>query len=303
MTTNPGSDLETTYHIRAFNSLEDALAERPDALFITNPNHLHLSLAMAAAREGCHLFLEKPVSHALEGVDDLIEIVERKNLVAFVAYQFRFHPGLQLIKARLEAGDLGYLAAAHIVNGEYLPAWHPYEDYRQSHASRRAMGGGCLAIQTHELDYAVWFFGLPSTVYAAGGHLSRLEIDVEDSVSLLMKCKFKDRPFPVHIHLDYLQRPPQRTCEIYGDAGKVRYDYYTNAVEFSETATGQTELSRFEGFDRNQMFMDELKHFVACVRGEDKPLVDLREGRRSMLISDAAARSLRNGTAVTIDNV
>ena len=90
MTTKPGSDIEATYDIRSFRSLEDGLAERPDALFVTNPNHLHLSLAIAAARQGCHLFIEKPISHALEGVDDLIEIVERKNLVALVAYQFRF---------------------------------------------------------------------------------------------------------------------------------------------------------------------------------------------------------------------
>ena len=87
--------VERTYGIRSFANLDDALSEGPDAVFVTNPNTLHLQVALAAARAGCHLFIEKPLSHSLEGVDELIEIVESKKLVAFVGYQFRFHPGLR----------------------------------------------------------------------------------------------------------------------------------------------------------------------------------------------------------------
>lgn len=303
MTAHSDIDLETAYGIRSFASLADALQEKPDAVFVTNPNALHLSIAIAAAREGCHLFIEKPVAHTLHGVDELIEIVERKQLVALVGYQFRFHPGLQLIKSSIEDGQLGLLAAAHIVNGEYLPAWHPYEDYRNSHPAKRELGGGCLSIQTHELDYALWFFGIPRNVYAVGGHLSSLDVDVEDSVSVLMECEFRGRPLPVHIHLDYLQQPPQRTCEIYGDAGKVRYDYYANLVEIHNTATGKADAHRFGAFQRNQMFVNELKHFFSCIRGEEQPLVGLHEGRKSMLIAQAATESLNTGTTIRITNV
>ena len=170
MTVQAGADIEQIYGIRSFANLDDALAERPDAVFVTNPNLLHLQVALAAARAGCHLFIEKPLSHSLDGIDELIEIVQRKKLVAFVAYQFRFHPGLRLMKTFIEEGRLGRLSAAHIVNGEYLPDWHPYEDYRQSHAARREQGGGCLSIQTHELDYAPWLFGMPSQSLLSAGN-------------------------------------------------------------------------------------------------------------------------------------
>src|SRR5437764_198404 len=83
----------------------------------------------------------------------------------------------------------------------------------------------------------------PRRVYAVGGHLSNLEVDVEDSVSLLLDCQ----SLPVQIHLDYLQRPPQRRCEIVGDAGRARYDYYANEVSF-ESLAGDSELHRFENF-------------------------------------------------------
>ena len=294
--------LESTYGVRSFGDLDKALAQQPDIVFVTNPNSMHLPVALAAARAGCHLFIEKPLSHSLDGVDELIDVVESTNLVALVAYQFRFHPGLRFIKALLDEGRLGRLAAAHIVNGEYLPDWHPYEDYRETHPARRELGGGALRIQTHEFDYALWLLGMPRRVYAVGGHLSQLEIDVEDSVSVLMTCEQECRPVPVHLHLDYLQRPAQRTCEIVGDAGKVRYDYYAKQVEHSDTATRTVVVERFDAFDRCQLFQDELRHFLACVRGEERPVVDLREGARSLRVALAAAESLRTGQAVPVAN-
>jgi len=300
MSISADSTLESTYGVRSFGDLDDALAERPDIVFVTNPNSMHLPVALAAARAGCHLFIEKPLSHSLDGVDELIDLVESKDLVALVAYQFRFHPGLRLIKALLDEGRLGRLAAAHIVNGEYLPDWHPYEDYRATHPARRELGGGALRIQTHEFDYALWLFGLPRRVYAVGGHLSLLEVDVEDSVSVLMACEQDARPVPVHIHLDFLQRPPQRACEIVGDAGKVRYDYYAKRVEFYDTASGRATVECFDSFERCRLFRDELRHFLACVRGDERPVVDLREGARSLRIALAAEHSLRTGQAVSL---
>jgi predicted dehydrogenase len=298
MTVRPGAELESTYGIRSFDNLDAALAERPEVVFVTNPNTCHIPVALTAARAGCHLFIEKPLSHSLEGVDELIALVESQRLVVFVAYQFRFHPGLRAIRRLIDAGSLGQLAAAHIVNGEYLPDWHPYEDYRDTHPARRELGGGALRIQTHELDYALWLLGMPKRIYAVGGHLSRLEIDVEDSVSLLLTCEQDGRPIPVHVHLDYLQRPPQRVCEIVGDAGTVRFDYYAKRVEFHDVATGLPTVESFDAFDRGQMFRDELQHFLACVRGEERPIVDLREGARSLQLALAAEASLRTGRVI-----
>ena len=247
--------------------------------------------ALAAARAGCHLFIEKPLAHTVDGVDELMAEVDRRRLVAFVAYQFRFHPGIARVKQILEEGRLGRLVGAHVVNGEYLPDWHPWEDYRETHPARRELGGGALSIQTHELDFALWLFGMPEKVYAVGGHLSRLEVDVEDSVSLLMDCADDGRRYPVHLHLDYLQRPPQRVCEVIGDAGKLRYDYYANQVELHDLATRTSEVFRFDRFDRNQMFVDELAHFLACVRGE-------ADSRRRSSRGAAQHAHRRRGTTV-----
>ena len=88
----PEQDVEHTYGIRRVPDLDAALAERPELVFVTNPSSLHVPTALAAARAGCHLFIEKPLSHTLDGVEELIQTVERKRLIAVVGYQMRFHP-------------------------------------------------------------------------------------------------------------------------------------------------------------------------------------------------------------------
>ena len=74
--------------------LEKALTIQPTATIIANPTALHLSTALAAARAGSHIFVEKPVSHTMDGIDELQRLVASQNLIFFVGFQFRFHPGL-----------------------------------------------------------------------------------------------------------------------------------------------------------------------------------------------------------------
>ena len=97
-----------------FDDLDKALAQKPDIVFITNPGNLHIEVARKAAEAGCHLFIEKPLGIGEEGVDELIELVERKRLVALVAYQLRFHPGLQQVENWLKEERIGQLIFANL---------------------------------------------------------------------------------------------------------------------------------------------------------------------------------------------
>lgn len=168
MTVKHGVTLESTYNIRSFSNLDDALGQKPDAVFVTNPNSVHLPVALAAAKAGCHLFIEKPLADSWTVSRNSSTSSNTKAWWPLLPINFvstRDYAGSRICSKNAASG----LAAAHIVNGEYLPDWHPYEDYRQSHAARRALGGGALRIQTHEFDYALWLFGMPRRLYAVGG--------------------------------------------------------------------------------------------------------------------------------------
>lgn len=289
-----GGDVERAYGIRSFDDLDEALAEAPDAAFVTNPNHLHIPVALAAARAGCHLFIEKPVAHNLDGVEELAVEIERQGLVCFVGYQLRFHPAFRELQRLLAEGELGAVLAVRIEFGEYLPGWHPYEDYRQLHVSRRAEGGGVLLAQIHDLDLVYALFGLPRRVFALGGKRSTLEIDVEDTVTMLLDCGV-----PVHVHQDLLQRPPVRVYELIGEDAKAVWD--ANAGTLTVTPAGGEANVLDVAVDRNDLFLDQLRHFLACVRGDEQPVVDLAAGVDSLRIALAAQRSLETGEVVALD--
>ena len=160
--------------------LTQALASRPDVVFITNPSSLHVPVALEAARQGCHLFIEKPLSHSLAQVSELVALCDEQQLVTCVAYQLRYHPGFVRLRELLRAGALGELLSVRAEVGEYLPGFHPYEDYRRMYASKSALGGGVTLSQIHEIDYLCALFGAPRRVFSMGGHVSSLEIDVDD---------------------------------------------------------------------------------------------------------------------------
>ena len=297
-TAQSGIDLEKAYNIREFANYKEALEQNPDAAFITCPTGLHIPMALTAARHNCHLFIEKPLSDSMEEIEELIKIVKEKSLITLVGYQLRFHPCLKFVRQLIEEGKIGRILSAHIEFGEYLPGAHPYEDYRQGYAARSDLGGGALLSLSHELDNACWLFGMPRKLFALGGKLSSLEMDVDDTGSILMECMMGDKALPVHIHLDFVQRPPSRKYTIIGEEGKILWDYFSNCVNFYTVEKGQWESSRFDGFQRNEMFINEVKHFIACLEGKEKPVVDIDEGMKSLRIALAAKRSIESGDVV-----
>lgn len=293
-------DVEKVYGIRVFDSLESALSEQPHIAFICNPSSLHVAPALACLRAGCDLFLEKPVSHNLDGLAELTSEAAERRRVVMVGYQLRFHPCFLALQRAVREGGLGDLLAVRAHVGEYLPGWHPYEDYRQMYASRADLGGGVLVTQIHEFDYLYALFGVPRRLFALGGHWSHLEIDVEDTASTLMEFQFGQRPLPVHLHQDYVQRPPNRGCEIVGDQGKIVMDLASLAVTRYDRDGKVAETGRWENFDRNQLFLDELRHFFECVETRRKPVVDLRDGVWSLRMALAARESIATGCAVDL---
>ncbi len=272
--------METEFGLRVFSDLAAALEQRPDVAFICNPTSLHVSAALQAARAGCHLFLEKPLSHNLDDVETLIAAVEKRGLAALVGYQLRFHPLVCKTRQLLASGAIGQILAVRIEVAERVTQWHPYEDYRDMYASRRDLGGGVILSQIHEMDYAYWFFGMPEQVFTVGGQLSSLEVDVEDVASTLMRCRVNGRIVPVQLHQDYVQNPPARTCQVIGDAGKLMLDLREPRLTLYGRDGTIAASHALDGFVRNQLFLDEMAHFLACVRGEQTPIVSLRNGAR-----------------------
>jgi predicted dehydrogenase len=296
----PGSSVETEYNIRAFARLEDALAERPGMAFICNPTSLHVPAALMCARAGCDLFIEKPVSNDLAGLPELMDEVERQGRIVMVGYQLRFHPCLRALEELVAGRALGPLLSVRAVIGEYLPGWHPYEDYRALYAARADLGGGVILSQIHEFDYLYDLFGLPRRLFAIGGHLSDLEIDVEDVASTLMEFEVDGRILPVHLQQDYLQRPGSRSCEVLCNHGKALMDLPSASLTRYD-GDGVAVTRSWDTWTRNDAYQDEVRHFLDCVRTRRKPPVDLVDGIASLRMALAARESIATGRVMELE--
>jgi predicted dehydrogenase len=285
-------NVEEVYNITTFTDLDEALAQKPDIAYICNPNNMHVPVARACLLAGCDIFLEKPLSDTLDGTAELVELASTHKRIAMVGYQLRFHPCVIRLTEILKSGVLGNLLAVRAVVGEYLPNWHPYEDYRIMYAARADLGGGVVLTQIHELDYLYSLFGPPSRVYSVGGHWSDLEVDVEDTASSLLEVPYQGRLLPIQLHTDYLQTPPSRSCEIIGDKGRAVMDLVHLTVSLFTRGNAKPEVFRIENFDRNILFLDQCRHFLHCVETRQKPVVDLTDGIQSMRMGLAIKQSI-----------
>jgi predicted dehydrogenase len=261
-----------------FTQLSLALAQKPNGVIVANPTALHVEVAAAAARAGTALLIEKPVSDGLPGLGELQSALTLSGKPAMVGFHFRFHPVLNQIKTLLESGQLGKPISAHVHWGEYLPGWHPWEDYRSSYAARADLGGGVVNTLSHPFDYLRWLMGEIVDVSAWTGKLSALELDVEDHADILLHFGAGEA---AAVHLDYYQRPPSHTLEITCEDGRICWDNASGEarVFHAQDATPHL-LVPPEGFERNQMFLDEVETFIRLCQGEAVPHCTLADGIR-----------------------
>jgi predicted dehydrogenase len=262
---------------------------RPDAVVVSNPTSLHLDVAIPAAEAGCHLLIEKPLSHSLDGMDQLRAALERGGGKILVGFQFRFHPGLQAVKKLLDSDSIGRPISVRAHWGEYLPDWHPWEDYRLGYSARADLGGGVVLTLCHPFDYLGWFFGEVLAVKAIVGSMSDLGLEVEDTAEILLT--FENGPL-ASIHLDYNQRPASHWLEIIGVKGTIHWDNADGSVHWwSNDKIGWQELTVPDDFERNTLFLNEMRHFLNIIAGKEEPICTLEDGIRALEIAVAVKQS------------
>ncbi len=271
----------------AETDLTAALDRRPDAVIVCNPTAFHLDVAIPAAQAGCHILLEKPVSNSMERVDELRRSAGSAGGQILVGFQFRQHPTLREVKRLVEAGDLGRAISVRAHWGEYLPDWHPWENHEVSYAARRDLGGGALLTLCHPFDYLRWIFG--EVVSARGQFGDALDLEVEGVVEAVLRVR---SGLLASVHLDYLQRPPEHSLDLVGENGRLRWDGRTGDLEVRVSPATTPQLHAAPtGFERNDLFLAEMKHFLQVARGETTPVCTLDDGIRVQEIIEQVRES------------
>lgn len=246
---------------KIYKNINNALKRRPKITFICNVTSEHIKYALICAKARSHLFVEKPLSDKIQGLNKLNKILKKNKLKLMVGYMMRFHPHVIKIKKLLKKKYLGNVFYVRSIWSEYLPDWHPQENFKKSYASLKKLGGGSALTLSHEIDLIKWYFGKISKISTYNSFNSRLKIDAEFSTNHQIKF---ENGVVAQIHLDFMQKPHERKLEILGDKRKLLFDYYKNQILITSR---NRNIKKFiaKKFNRNNMFIDEVKKFFDCV--------------------------------------
>ena len=232
-----------------------------EAVLICNPNHLHIKTAILCARAGCHLFIEKPLSHNLQGADKLKKICQKNKLTVMVGHNMRFHPCLKFIHNYLNKNKLGKVYGISFESGYYLPYWRPGQDYRKNYAAKKETGGGIILDDIHSFDLLFWLNNFKEAIESKFiyGRVGDLQIETEDFS--LASFKFKNKVLGLVI-CDYLQQAYTWRCKIVGAKGNIEWDFNNNIV-WLRNKQGGKKLFEEKNFDFNRVYFDEIKYFLS----------------------------------------
>ena len=264
------ADAEQELGVPTFAGFEEALAWKPKALVISTPPDLHTPYALAAVEHGLHFFTEASVVPG--DTDRLIDAVEGSDLVGAPSCTLRFHPGIQTMRRLIGEGAIGKpLLATHHV-GQYLPDWHPWEDYRTYYVARRETGAA-REIVPFELNWMAYLFGALETVTGFRGKLSQLEVDIDDTYAGIVSFASGLRATLV---VEVISRPAIRRARIVGERGTLEWDFAARSVREWTAARGawaeHPDPPPVEGpggaWVAENMYIEEMRGYLAAVEGD-----------------------------------
>src|SRR5579864_2752116 len=274
------------FQAKSFPNIEEGLKARPDIVLICTPPVHHATQALQAIRAGADVFVEKPVSHSMDSLEELLAEEQNSKAVVQVGYNLRYHPPLQKVKELVENEAVGKILWGRVESGSYLPEWRPWQDYRKSYTASRKMGGVIILDGSHELDYVTWLFGAPTELACMAGKVSGLEINVEDCATMMLRFANGSQ---VDVHVDFMERFYTRGCVLAGEHGKIQWDFTGNAVQVHRCGE-EPQSIRFD-CEVNHMYVAELLHFMECVENGTRPKVTLQDAILTLRVALAARTS------------
>jgi len=275
--------------VKIFNSLDRCLDEKPNIGFITNETSYHVPTITKLIDAGLDLFIEKPISDSMKGLKKISKIVKEKKLITQIGCNFRFHPCIKKMKQLVQNKSIGKIISVQLENGSYLPDYHPWEDYQYSYTAQKKLGGGIIVSEIHDLDYLYWIFGDIKEVFSISGKFSDLKTDTEDLASITLRF---NNNIIGHMHLDWFQRPSFRSCKIKGTNGVIFWDSDSNKVKLYNTKKNRWNLVlNAKNYQKNSMYVDEIKHFLKCVQKRENTINGIEEGIRTLQISLAIKKA------------
>jgi UDP-N-acetyl-2-amino-2-deoxyglucuronate dehydrogenase len=291
----------------------DAVLARPDvdAVIVTTPSGAHLETAVAAADAHKHVVVEKPLEITAERCDRIIAACDRNRVKLCTIFPSRFGHANRTLKAALEAGRFGKLTLAETT----CKWWRTQQYYDEGgwKGTKALDGGGALMNQAiHNVDLLLWMMGPVTHVSGFIATLAHERIEVEDTAVACMLFA-SGAPGVIQAATSVWPGLP-KTIAVHGDKGTavieqddiLRWEFRPESPEDGAIRDRFAVRAGASGGASNPAAISHQGHalqladFVEAVRNDSAPLVDGREGRRSVALIEAIYRSAATGRSIEL---
>ncbi len=301
-----GGHFATQFGVPLYDSYDEMLHDKPDALIVCSENARHLPLVTMAASVGAAVLCEKPLATRVEDAREIVRVCAEANVPLMTAFPMRFSPPAQEIDRLLKSGGLGRIYGTNATNQGALPEAHQAENLefleRRWFTDPVLAGGGAMTDHiVHLADMLRWMFESEVTeVYAASNnilHAGKVEVETGGLVMLTfangvfasIDCSWsKPAYYPTWGGLK---------MEIVGDKGLATLDAFRQAMTVYSDSVTRPQYA-FWGSDANAGM---LREFIAAARERRTPAVTGEDGLRAVEIVAAAYESARTGQPVPLD--
>lgn len=295
------------------DSLDEALkAPGVDALIVTTPSGAHLEPALAAAKAGKHVVVEKPLEITAERCGKIIEGCAKAGVKLCTIFPSRFGDANRELKTALEAGRFGRLTL-----GETTVKWWRSQEYYDEggwKGTQALDGGGALMNQgIHNVDLLLWMMGPVESVAGFTAMLAHERIEVEDTA--VAALRFQNGALGVIQATTSVWPGLAKTIAIHGDTGSVeieqddliRWEFKTTQTrdqsirERFAAKTGQSGGSSNPAAISHVGHTRQLSDFIDAIKTGRNPLVDGAEGRKAVALIEAIYQSQATGKLIRLN--
>lgn len=271
-------NIKKAFKIKYFSSLDKLVKTKVkiDAAFLCTPSKFHINQAIELLKKKINIFIEKPLGSDLKKISLLKKILKQNpNIKSMMGFQLKFNPIINKIKLLVEKKFLGDIYSININHGEHINNFHLYENYKNSYAAKKKLGGGVLLTQIHELDYLIYIFSQYKIKFinSISAKLSNLKIDVEDTFIANLFLSNKKNSLICNLVLSYLEKPKSREIKIIGSKGKILADLNMQTLKYytynSNKNKNMTKIIKFK-YSRNDIFTQQVRYFLNCIKNNKK---------------------------------
>lgn len=283
------------YNIMTFQDISKALDEKPDAMVISTPPDLHMKYAKIALQNKIHFFTEASVVQ--DEMNEVIDMLEKNNVVGLPSCTMRYHPIVKKIRDVLDKKIIGNPLSFLYHSGQYLPDWHPWEDYRKFYVAKKETGA-CREIVPFELIWLIELFGEIKSVSARKAKVSDLDVDIDDIYNMILEFK---NGMESTMTVDVIARFPFRQIKILGEKGVILADWSERNVKYFTKDEGWIENIIDDGvIEENYIhgegpYIEEMKTFLDSIQKRIKQPYTFNEDLQILKILEHIENSSNSG--------